>query len=173
MFNLGSFTTFPGDAGPFGVDVSWGDGSPDTTFFVASAGALPMKAHTYTEEGPYVPTVTVTDFLSLSGSATANVNVTDPAAVGTGGFSLTAAEGALSANQTVATFTDPAGAESTSNYSATINWNDGTRSAISAKSSPPRLASNSPTTSPNCLRTAATAGSRTLSSLRSGGTPRR
>src|SRR5262249_3354737 len=46
-FNLGSFSTFSGDAGPFGVDVDWGDGSPHTTFFVASAGTIPTQSHTY------------------------------------------------------------------------------------------------------------------------------
>jgi hypothetical protein len=61
------------------------------------------------------------------------------------------------------------------------NWNAGTLSPISAKSSPPMLGSPSSTvaasasaTAPgNCLRTAAMAGSRTRSSLRKGGVPRR
>src|SRR5207237_9521034 len=45
-----------------------------------------------------------------------------------GGFSFSAVEGAPSASQTVATFTDPGGAEAASDYSASINWGDGTTS---------------------------------------------
>src|SRR5262249_37700244 len=43
---------------------------------------------------------------------------------GTGGFSFQAAVGVLSSSQTVATFTDPAGAEVVGNYATTINWGD-------------------------------------------------
>jgi hypothetical protein len=43
----------------------------------------------------------------------------------TGGFTVNAAEGAASGSQTVATFTDPAGAMPLSAYSATIAWGDG------------------------------------------------
>jgi hypothetical protein len=118
--NLGSFTTFSGDAGPFGVDVDWGDGSAHTTFFVTSAGSLPTKTHTYAEEGPYVVKVTVTDFLSLSGSASYSVTVSDPPVNPTGGFSVTATEGQDSGSQTVATFSDPGGPEVLSDYSANI-----------------------------------------------------
>jgi hypothetical protein len=48
-FNLGSFSD--PDGGPWSVDVNWGDGSPDTTFTVSSAGQLPGNSHTYTEDG--------------------------------------------------------------------------------------------------------------------------
>jgi Ca2+-binding RTX toxin-like protein len=132
-FNLGSFTTFAGDAGPFQVDVSWGDGSPDTVFFVASAGAIPAQSHTYFEEGPYAPKVTVTDFLSLSGSASSGVTVSDPAVLATGGLTINTVRGACLSGQTaVATFTDPGGAEPNpfdpgpipSHYTATVDWGD-------------------------------------------------
>ncbi len=126
-FNLGSFSTFSGDAGPFGVDVDWGDGSPHTTFWVAAAGTITAQPHSYAEEGSYVPKVTVTDFLSLSGSATAPaISVSDPAVLPTGGFTVTAAEGANSGSQTVATFTDPGGPEAVGNYSADSDRGDGT-----------------------------------------------
>ena len=49
--------------------------------------------------------------------------------IATGGFSFNAVENQPSATQTVATFTDPGGAEAHADYSASINWGDGTTSA--------------------------------------------
>jgi hypothetical protein len=122
--DLGSFAD--SDTGPWNVNVSWGDGTPDANYFVAGAGALGTMNHTYVEEGNYAPKVTVTDFTGLTDSKSFGVAVSDPAVDGTGGFTVNAVEGASSGSQTVATFTDPAGAEATANYSATIDWGDGT-----------------------------------------------
>jgi hypothetical protein len=52
------------------------------------------------------------------------VHVSDVAVVPVGGFTVTAAAGATTAPQTVAVFSDPAGAEALGDYSATINWGD-------------------------------------------------
>jgi hypothetical protein len=57
-----------------------------------------------------------------------SVSVADPAVVGTGGFTVHAVAGTASALQTVATFTDPGGSEALGDYSATINWGDGSSS---------------------------------------------
>jgi Ca2+-binding RTX toxin-like protein len=123
-FNLGSFTD--PDAAPWGVKVNWGDGSPDTNYFLNSAGSLGTQSHVYAEEGSYVVSVSVNDFTSQSSQTqTYNVSVSDPAVIATGGFALTPVEGADSGAQTVATFTDPGGSEALSNYSATIDWGDG------------------------------------------------
>jgi hypothetical protein len=54
------------------------------------------------------------------------IRVNDPAVLPTGGFNLTAVAGVSTGTQTVATFTDPAGAEALVDYSATINWGDNT-----------------------------------------------
>ena len=70
--DLGSFAD--PDTGPWSVSVNWGDSST-TSFFVANAGALGTLTHTYTTAGTYSPQFTVTDFTSLSGSATFNVDV--------------------------------------------------------------------------------------------------
>jgi hypothetical protein len=130
VFNLGSFIDPSGSA--WTVDVNWGDGTPDTTFS-ASPGSLGTQSHTYAEEGTYTPTVTVRDTTNnLSGSASFQVVVADPAVIPTGGFTFSAIEGALSTSQTVATFTDPGGAEPnsfapgpiSSHYTATIDWGD-------------------------------------------------
>jgi hypothetical protein len=49
--------------------------------------------------------------------------------VGTGGFTYTAPVGVAGTAQTLATFSDPPGAEPLNEYSATINWGDGSSSA--------------------------------------------
>ena len=121
-FNLGSFTD--PDAAPWGVTVSWGDGSPNTSYFLNSAGTLGSKSHTFTEEGSYTVTVTVTDFTNQTQSKTFQVNVSDPAVIATG-KSISPVEG-TDATWVVATFTDPGGNEPTNDYSADINWGDGT-----------------------------------------------
>jgi Ca2+-binding RTX toxin-like protein len=123
VFNLGSFVD--ADGSPWTVKISWGDGST-TVFPKSSTGSLGMLSHTYAEEGSDVVTVTVTDNTTLSDSKTFNVSVSDPSVIPTGGFVVSAAEGADSGNQTVATFTDPGAPEAVGNYSALINWGDGT-----------------------------------------------
>src|SRR5205814_1669280 len=69
-------------------------------------------------------------------ASTNTFSVSDPAVIATGGFGFSAVEGTPSGSQTVATFTDPGGAEALSDYSANINWGDGTTSpgTISAPS---------------------------------------
>ncbi len=123
-FGLGSF--IDPDDGPWSVDVNWGDSTADTTFAAGTQGSLGSRNHTYTEEGSYTVTVTVTDSTSLSGSASFHVAVSDPAVIPTGGFVVNAVEGADSGSQTVATFTDPGGPEPVGDYSAVIDWGDGT-----------------------------------------------
>jgi PKD domain/RTX calcium-binding nonapeptide repeat (4 copies) len=124
--NLGSFGDVCG--GPWTVDVDWGDGTPHTTFNAATAGALGAQAHTYAEEGSYTVTVTVTDGgagETDSDSKTFQVAVSDPAVIPTA-VPVTAVEGADTGPVAVATFTDPGGAEPVADYSAVIDWGDGT-----------------------------------------------
>lgn len=73
--------------------------------------------------------MTVTDSTSLSDSKTFKVTVSDPAVVATGGFMVTGSEGSSTGSQTVATFTDPGGAEALADYSADIAWGDSSSSA--------------------------------------------
>ena len=125
--DLGSFTD--PDGAPWGVVVNWGDSS-STSFFLNSAGALGSQSHTYAEEGNYMVTETVTDFTSQSQAKTFQVNVSDPD-VSASGQSVSAVEGA-STSALVATFTDPGGPESIGNYSADINWGDGSATQVGA-----------------------------------------
>lgn len=118
--SLGSFSDEEG--GPWNVSVDWGDGSP-SNFTVTEAGSLGTLSHTFASPGTQNVTVTVTDSNELSSSASFSVAVADPPVDATGGFLVTATEQRDSDTQTVATFTDPGGAEPGS-YSATIDWGD-------------------------------------------------
>jgi hypothetical protein len=60
-----------------------------------------------------------------SGLDTGSATVSDPPVMASGGFTVTAAKTVASGLQTVATFTDPGGAEGTADYGASINWGDG------------------------------------------------
>ena len=75
-FALGTITA-SGAAAPYQVTVDWGDGTPDTTFADAAAGAIPAHAHTYAATGTDTVTVTVTDAAGHpSNRATFGVTVT-------------------------------------------------------------------------------------------------
>ena len=135
VFGLGSFSD--PDGGPWSVDINWGDGTSDTTFNANAPGSLGSKTHKYGEEGLYTVTITVTDTLiDQSDSATFTVNVSDPPVVASGGFSFDANIFVDTGTQTLATFTDPGGAEpndfdpipptSAGHYTGSISWGDGT-----------------------------------------------
>jgi hypothetical protein len=123
-FDLGSFNDT--GTGSWNIDVNWGDGTLDSMFDVTTTGVLGTQSHTFSEEGIKTVTVTVTDTAdSLSSSVEFQVNVADPSVVATG-VSVHAVERGLLSGVAVATFTDPAGPESAADYSAAIDWGDGT-----------------------------------------------
>lgn len=135
VFGLGSFSD--PDGGPWSVDINWGDGMSHTTFNANAPGPLGSKTHKYGEEGLYTVTITVTDTLiDQSDSETFTVNVNDPPVVASGDFSFDANIFIDAGTQTLATFTDPGGAEpndfdpipptSAGHYTASISWGDGT-----------------------------------------------
>jgi hypothetical protein len=114
------------------ASINWGDNSTPTIGTISYDGTshtFTVKgSHTYAEEGSYNVAVTVTHDTAPDATITSHAAVGDAAVVGTGGFSLTAVEGSDGGMQTVATFTDPAGAEALADYSAMIDWGDGTAS---------------------------------------------
>jgi predicted outer membrane repeat protein len=77
-FALGSFADANSAASPWNVDVSWGDGSPDTAFTASSPGALGTQNHAYQAAGTFTATVTVSDADHDTSKATFHVNVTVP-----------------------------------------------------------------------------------------------
>ena len=141
--NSGSQTvaTFTDPGGPepltdYSTVINWGDGTAATVGAITLSGGIysVIGNHTYAEESagdhlgsnPYAITITVHHETAPDVVVGSTAVVSDPAVVPTGGFSFTATEGVPSAVQTVATFTDPGGAEPLSDYSALINWGDGT-----------------------------------------------
>ncbi|HWB13125.1 MAG TPA: DUF4214 domain-containing protein [Pirellulales bacterium] len=116
----------------YSATIDWGDGSTPglgTITFNANTGVFTVSGrHAYAEEGSYPLTVTVDHTLAPTATAISTAKVADPAVVATGGAVLTASEFRLFGPQTLAVFTDPAGNEPVSDYSATINWGDGTSS---------------------------------------------
>jgi hypothetical protein len=123
-------------ASDFTATITWGDSATTNGTVVDNGnGNFAIQAdHVYGEEGSYTLGVQINDVGGSTISGSTTVSVFDPAVVPTGGFTVTAAEGADSGPQTVATFTDPAGAEALSNYSADINWGDGTGTQVGAGS---------------------------------------
>src|SRR5439155_26916459 len=74
-FSLGSFTDAYSAAGPWTVNVNWGDGSARTAFTTISQGILGARSHTYQTTGTATVTVTVMDVDHDSSTATFHVNV--------------------------------------------------------------------------------------------------
>src|SRR5262249_11997368 len=129
-FDLGSFSDANG-GGPWTVDVDWNDGTAHTTFNMSSPGTITQQSHTYREEGSYTVTVTVTNTIDGEfDSKIFTVKVSDPSVVA-GGVDINAKEG-ISFSLPVATFTDPGGAEAVGDYSADIDWGDGTGTQVGA-----------------------------------------
>jgi uncharacterized repeat protein (TIGR01451 family) len=127
--------TDPGSPEPlsdYSATIDWGDGSATTagtiTFDATTNTFSVHGSHTYAEEGPETTTVTVSHDLTADASTSGTVTVDDSGVTPTGGFAFQASEGTPSALQTIATFTDPAGAEVLGDYSAKIIWGDGTSS---------------------------------------------
>jgi uncharacterized repeat protein (TIGR01451 family) len=115
-------------AGDFTATIDWGDGSGPTIGTVSGSGGTfsVSGAHTYAEEGTFTVTATLSDDAPGTATATATsiANVADApltasakTLIETPGSSFTA---------TVAHFTDADPNGTVSDYSATINWGDGT-----------------------------------------------
>ena len=117
-------------AGVFSASIDWGDGT--TTAGTVSGGDgsfIVTGGHTYAEEGSYPLGVAITDtadaeILPLSGT----VAVADAPLTATGA-DVVATEGASTGQVTVASFTDANPDATAADFTATINWGDGTSSA--------------------------------------------
>ena len=123
--------TFTDPAGPdttsaYAASVDWGDGTVTQGTVTLSGGTFTVAGtHTYAEEGSFTVTTSI-GHSGITAVATSRATVTERPVVVTG-TTVSAVEGAeLSA--ATATFTDPAGPEAASgnNYTATIDWGDGT-----------------------------------------------
>jgi hypothetical protein len=105
----------PGDAaGTYMATINWGDGSPATSGSVSGSNGLfsVTGTHTYANRGPYTATVTVSDADNTQASTTSTVSVGDVSA-------------GIKSNLSIASFTSTDPNAVASNFTATINWGDG------------------------------------------------
>jgi len=125
-----NYTTPPGS-----VVVNWGDGSAPQTLAAGNLTAIGTPngvtwtinaAHTYTEEGTYAYTVTVTDVGGEATTVDGSAIIAD-ATLTAGPATLLAPNTgiALPSSTVVATFTDANTFATTADYTATIAWGDG------------------------------------------------
>jgi hypothetical protein len=114
-------------ASDFTATINWGDGTSATGTVVAQNGGgfAVNGGHTYTDEGQYQIGVTVDDIGGSTGSATSTASIAD-AALSATGTTITSTEGTAISGATVATFTDANPNAAASDFTATINWGDGT-----------------------------------------------
>jgi hypothetical protein len=127
------------DAADYSASISWGDGATSTGTITNNNNGMwtVTGSHTYTgdrigtgeSEGPATIMVTIAHEATTPQTVGDSATVTDPSVTAMGGFRFSADEGVNSISQTVATFTDQAGAEELGDYSATISWGDNTSSA--------------------------------------------
>jgi hypothetical protein len=127
----GTVATFTDDnpdatSADYTASIDWGDGSTTSGAVAASAGGFSVSgSHTYAEEGSDSVHVTITDAGGSTASASLSATVSDAALHATAASNLSLTEGAAF-NGTVATFTDDDPAGAVSDYTASIDWGDGT-----------------------------------------------
>ncbi|HET9188909.1 MAG TPA: hypothetical protein VFN80_13170, partial [Acidothermaceae bacterium] len=133
----GPVATFT-DADPNGTvndyvaTIDWGDGTTPSrgTVSANTDGSFTVSgSHTFAEEkSSEAVTVTINDKGGSTTTAKSTATVADAPLTATGGFTVTATEGQASTSQTVATFTDANPNAPLSDFSASIDWGDGTTS---------------------------------------------
>jgi RHS repeat-associated protein len=121
-----TLTASASDADDGSLHYEWDFQYDGTTFHsMADGRSVTLNAAAISGITSGAVAVRVTDLAGASTIATASLNVVADAPVVTGGLTLNADAGVTSQPQTVATFVDPDGAEATSNYSALIDFGDG------------------------------------------------
>jgi len=110
--------------------IDWGDGS-STAGVISPAVNAPnvyvvAGAHQYIEEGFYRLTITITHDHAPPVVVNGDTVINDAQVLPLGGFTVNGAEGTHTGMQAVATFFDSGGPETLADYSASIDWGDGT-----------------------------------------------
>ena len=118
----------------YSVVINWGDGTTSTgaAVSVASSGGSTVlgsaftvsASHVYSEQGSFIVTTTITDTGDGTAKTSALATVAD-APLTSVGVPVTGKENQPLDNVPVATFTDAGGANAISNYTAMIDWGDG------------------------------------------------
>ena len=111
--------------------IDWGDGktSEGTVTFDANSNTFSvLGSHVYDLFGTYTITVSIRNDASPTTQVSSTANVSNPAVIPTGGYTITGVENSTTTIQTVATFIDPGGPRPINEYSATIDWGNGATS---------------------------------------------
>jgi hypothetical protein len=121
----------------FTATVSWGDGG--TTTVSGSGGGIValgngafavLAGYTYAEEGNYTLSVQVSDLGGASISNSRSINVADAALSSLSVKDPNAKAGQDTGTYTVATFHDANLAAPTADFTAAVNWGDGTTTTV-------------------------------------------
>jgi hypothetical protein len=123
----GTVATFfsTNSSGSFSASVDWGDGVTTTGTITGSNGKFSVSGtHSYAEEGSSTIRIQVTQTGVGSATATSTAQVKDAPLATTGPIHKLNA-GVAANNLVVATFTDTGGAEAVGNYTATVDFGDG------------------------------------------------
>ena len=115
-------------ASDFTATIDWGDGTSTAGTVVAQSGGgfAVDGTHTYSDEGKYAITTTIKDVGGSTASTTSNANIADAPLTATG-LGITGTEGSTTGTIPVATFTDGNPIATASDFTAAIDWGDGTR----------------------------------------------
>jgi uncharacterized repeat protein (TIGR01451 family) len=129
-------------ASDFTAVVNWGDSTTTTITGAGSAGnsitagggnLTVTGSHSYVQDGAYTITTTITDDSpgTATQSATATANIAESTLTVTAGAAISTTEGATAATTatTLATFSDPGSNDPATDFTATVNWGDGTSAA--------------------------------------------
>ncbi|HWB14604.1 MAG TPA: DUF4214 domain-containing protein [Pirellulales bacterium] len=117
------------DAGPFSASIDWGDGTTTTGTIAADGGGgfSVTGSHTYAEDGTDPVSVVIIDSAdSTTATAASTANVGEGTFILSSGSNINTTEGAVLTGVQVATFQDPGSPDAASDFTATINWGDGT-----------------------------------------------
>jgi hypothetical protein len=120
----------PDPAGSFTASIDWGDGTTTAGSVAGSAGGVftVTGTHTYADEGPFTELTSVSEpsvNFTTGGSAGGQVTVAEADSLSGSGVTISSTEG-QSFSGSVATFTDTNPAAVAADFTASIDWGDGT-----------------------------------------------
>jgi PKD repeat protein len=117
-------------ASDFSAEISWGDGTQSAGAVTGSNGQFQVTgSHIYATDGNYAVQVTVTDQYGDTLTTTGAVYVVrDPLAEY--GNTVESTAGVSLNNVLLGVFTDPDAGDQSGEYTATINWGDGTAPTV-------------------------------------------